>query len=156
MLGRVLPPMERHGLHVKLGPLCKRYAPLQLPMERDCTRTLYLHGLQHCWSLPRLPPRFGDEGGEAALRVSKQFARLMSTLPDESTLDILAHEIYLKLHKTAPQQCERVEHHWRPTIRCVLFEQRIVRSKLWHKTIMSMALQWNSAHGSSVAMHPPT
>ena len=71
--------------------------------------------------------------------MGKQFAALTSTLPAHSTTNVLTPGIYLKLHKKAHSQRERVEHRWRPTIRRVVLEQCIMRSKLWHKTIMSMA-----------------
>ena len=80
--------------------------------EHDCTSTLYLHDLQHCWSLQRLYPRLGDEG-QATLRVGKQFARLTSALPDQSARDSVTHGIYLKPHKKSQKP--------RPKIRRVAF-----------------------------------
>ena len=54
--------------------------------EQGCTNTLYFHGFSHVWFGDRLPIQFGDEAGEADLRMAKRFAPVTSTEPTASKL----------------------------------------------------------------------
>ena len=52
-----------------------------------CTNTLCFHGFRHVWFGDRLPIQFGDEAGEADLRMAKRFAPVTSTKPTTSIED---------------------------------------------------------------------
>lgn len=75
-------------------------------LEDGSTSTLYVHGLQHHFELPRLPVlvlhfasipvniSLSDERGESSLRLAKSFAKLTSTRNEEAIADIERHELY--------------------------------------------------------------
>ena len=52
--------------------------------EGGSTSTLYCHSLLHTFGLPSLSICTTDKAGERNLRLSKRFARLTSTVPDDS------------------------------------------------------------------------
>lgn len=56
-------------------------------IEKGSTATLYCHGLQHVWDLPRLPIGASDEAGEAALRQTKRIEPILSTYADAAILN---------------------------------------------------------------------
>ena len=58
------------------------------------TCTLYCHTLLHTWGLSGLSIHTSDEAGESNLRLSKRFARVTSTVPDDSIRKCLTHELY--------------------------------------------------------------
>ena len=60
--------------------------------ECGSTSTLYCHSLLHTWGLPRLSVCTSDKIGESNLRLSKHFAWVTSTVPDDSIHEGVTHE----------------------------------------------------------------
>ena len=77
-------------LHVFLMHLILEYS------EEGSTQTLYCHGMEHVFQLPRLPMGCTDEARERDLRLGKRFAHLTSTVADKSIEETLGHEMYVK------------------------------------------------------------
>ena len=67
--------------------------------EQGCTNTLYFHGFTHVWFGDRLPIHFGDEAGEADLRMAKRFPPVTCTEPTSSIEDGWRHALYTKVCK---------------------------------------------------------
>ena len=67
--------------------------------EQGCTNILYFHGFSHVWFSDRLPIQFGNEVGEADLRMAKRFAPVTTTEPTTSIEDGWRHAIYTKFCK---------------------------------------------------------
>ena len=80
--------------------------------EEGSTQTLYCHGMEHVFQLPRLPMGCTDEAGERDLRLGKRFAHLTSTVADKSIEETLGHEMYVKFLGRRARRCE--VHLWHP------------------------------------------
>ena len=99
--------------------------------EQGCANTLYFHGFSHVWFGDRLPIQFGDEAGEADLRMAKRFAPV--TITEATTIeDGCRHELYMKFCK-AKTKGGGVAFWW-PVWRPIVFEQCVVGGNaVWQK-----------------------
>ena len=98
--------------------------------EEGSTQTLYCHGMEHVFQLPRLPMGCTDEAGERDLRLGKWFAHLTSTVADKSIEETLGHEMYVKFLGRRARRSE--VHLWHPERRGVVLEQCVVSaSPMW-------------------------
>ena len=64
--------------------------------KEGSTQTLYCHGMEHVFQLPRLTMGCSDEAGERDLRLGKRFAHLTFTVADKSIQETLGHKMYVK------------------------------------------------------------
>ena len=87
-------------LHVFLMHLVLEYS------EDGSKETLYCHGLEHVFQLPRLPIGCKDEARERDLRLGKRFANLTSSVADKSIEETLGHEMYVKFLGSRAPCCE--------------------------------------------------
>ena len=87
--------------------------------EGGSTCALYCHSLLHTCGLSRLSVHT-SQAGESNLRLSKRFARVTSTVPDDSIRACRTHELYMKLvHTSATRRQGRL---WRPERRPIILE----------------------------------
>ena len=80
--------------------------------EEGSTQTLYCHGMEHVFQLPRLPKGCTDEARERDPRLGKRFAHLTSTVADKSIEETLGHEMYVTFLGRRARRCE--VHFWHP------------------------------------------
>ena len=86
--------------------------------EGGSTSTLYCHSLLHTWGFPTLSICTSDEAGESNLRLSKHFARVTSTVPDDNIHECVTHELYMKLLHTSATRRQGCL--WRPQRRPII------------------------------------
>ena len=70
-------------------------------MEAGSTKTTYWHSIWH-WHfavVPQLPLILSDEAGERLLKVMKDFAKKTSTQAEQSSHQVLVHEMYQRVRK---------------------------------------------------------
>ena len=114
--------------------------------EEGSTQTLYCHGMEHGFQLPRLPMGCKDEARERDLRLGKRFAHLTSTVADKSIEETLGHEMYVKFLGRRARRSG--VHLWHPERRGVVLEQCVVSAPpMWRavfERLLSKILDNNS------------
>ena len=111
-------------LHVFLMELALEYS------EEGSTQTMYCHGLEHVFQLPRLPIGCIHEAGERDLRLGKRFVSLTFTIADKSIEETLGHEMYVKFLGRRARLSE--VHLWQAERRGLVLEHCVVSaSPMW-------------------------
>ena len=123
--------------------------------EGVSTCTLYCHSLLHTWGLSRLFVHTSDEAGESNLRLSKRFACVTSTLPNESIRECLTHELYMKLvHTSATWHQGRL---WRPERRPIILEPCFFGAgTAWRKGMVHVLTLWMAIPEATLYMDEGT
>ena len=109
--------------------------------EGGSTCTLYCRSMLHTWGLSILSLHTSDEAGERNLRLTKRFARVTSTVPDDSICECLTHELYMKLvHTSATRRQGRL---WRPERRPIILEPCIFGAGIaWREGMVHVLTLW--------------
>ena len=123
--------------------------------EGRSTCTLYCHSLLHTWGLSRLSVHTSDEAGESNLRLSKRFARVTSTVLDDSIRECLTHELYMKLvHTSATRRQGRL---WRPERGPIILEPCIFGAgTAWREGMVHVLTLWMAIPEATLYMDEGT
>ena len=105
-------------IHVYLIHLIMEYA------ESGSTATLYLHSLAHAFSQAPLPIQYSDEAGGRDLRLGKTFATPTTTCPEDSIMETLTHELYIKFQARKSRRLQ--VHLWKLVRRALVLEQCVL------------------------------
>ena len=142
--------MAHLGLHVFLMHLIGEYS------EEGSTQTLYCHGMEHVFQLPRLPTGYADEAGERDLRLGKRFSHLTSTVADKSIEETLGHAMYVKFLGRRARRSE--VHLWHPERRGVVLEQCVVSaSPMWRAVFERLlAKVWTTIRSGATCILAPS
>ena len=123
--------------------------------EGGSTSASYCHSVLHTWGLSRLSVHTSDEAGESKLRRSKRFARVTSTVPNDSIRECLTHELYMKLvHTSATRRQGRL---WRPERRPIILEPCIFGAgTTWREGIVHVLTLWMAIPEATLYMDEAT
>ena len=98
--------------------------------EEGSTQTLYCHGMEYVFQLPRVPMGCTCDAGERDLGLGKRFVHLTSPLADKSIEETWGHEMYVKFVGRRARRSE--VHLWHRERRGMVLEQCVVSaSPMW-------------------------